>query len=101
MKATRLRWKLWTLVSKLPKVCPAHAHSLIIDGYRRNPMQDWMCRDGATRCGSCWCGKIQRIPNDERCIMGSTVSPKEWCRNRSLPGELWCAEHLPEDGTNE
>ena len=32
-------------------------------------------------------------PTDERCVMGSPISARAWCRRRALPGELWCKRH--------
>lgn len=61
MTITKLRWRIWGLFSRLPGICPANAHSLVIDGYHRSPAIDRICRqDLAGNGGSCWCGKIRQ-----------------------------------------
>jgi hypothetical protein len=52
----RLRWRIWTLLTRSRRICPANAHSLIIYGERRDPRIDSMCRRDAAANGSCWCG---------------------------------------------
>lgn len=55
----RLRWKVWRLFCKLPNICPAAAHSLIVYGYRDvDPRINWMCRKDCEWNGTCWCGKV-------------------------------------------
>lgn len=59
------RWKLWGLVTRLPSVCPANAHEVIVSNApdrRRSPFADRACRDMAN--GSCYCGKL-RAPGDD------------------------------------
>ena len=58
----RLRWKLWDLVTRLPWVCPANAHSALI--WRTRPLRemavDGACRRDCAANGSCWCNKLRR-----------------------------------------
>jgi len=66
--AERLRWKLWGLVTRLPRVCPASAHEAIVSGapgHRRSPFAGRSCRSGLADRGSCYCGKLRqpgRVP---------------------------------------
>jgi hypothetical protein len=55
--ASKSRWRIWHLLTRFSSVCPANAYSLVIDGQRRNPRIDSMCRDLAN--GSCWCGRLR------------------------------------------
>lgn len=58
----RLRWKLWGLVTRLPNVCPANAHEVIVSRVpygRRSPFIDRSCRELAN--GSCYCGRLRRV----------------------------------------
>lgn len=57
----RIRWRVWSAVSKLPGVCPASAHSRIVMGVRDRPVRiDSMCTRDAADNGVCWCGKVTR-----------------------------------------
>lgn len=60
----RLRWRLWGLITGLPGVCPANAHSVLIWQNWRSVRIDSMCRRGCAETGSCWCGKL-RAERDE------------------------------------
>mgnify|MGYP001551790595 CR=1 FL=1 len=54
-----------------------------------------ICKIARTRsCLSCMA--VLPLDADDRCVMGSTVSPEEWCERFSVPGELWCVEHAAE-----
>ncbi len=59
MSLTKLRWLIWWRLAKVPGICPANAHSLIIDGCRRDPRIDAICRDICPPQTACWCGKIR------------------------------------------
>lgn len=57
----KLRWKLWGLVTRSRRVCPANAHGAII--WRNRPLRE-IGVDGIRRFdlalnGSCWCGNLQ------------------------------------------
>ena len=59
----RFRWWLWWHLCKLPNICPANAHSVLIWKTRRDPRIDAMCRKDAAECdGVCYCGKIRPAP---------------------------------------
>lgn len=64
-RTEKLRWKLWGLVTRSRRVCPANAHLVILGGEkllgrdRQTLRPDWGCREGVARCGSCWCGKLR------------------------------------------
>lgn len=55
------RWKLWGLLVRHPRVCPANAHGALI--WRSHPWWqvgvDRTCRD-LGNAPSCWCGKLRR-----------------------------------------
>jgi hypothetical protein len=57
----RLRWKLWDLVTRSRRVCPANAHSAII--WRTRPLReigvDGICRRDLAANGACWCGNLR------------------------------------------
>lgn len=55
----RTRWKIWGWLTKLPNVCPANAHSVVIWRNRRSILVDSACRRDCERNGSCWCGKLR------------------------------------------
>lgn len=55
----KLRWKIWNALTKLPNICPANAHSVVIYGERRDPRVDAACRRDFARNGVCWCGKLR------------------------------------------
>jgi hypothetical protein len=61
--AERLRWKLWGLLTRSRRVCPANAHSALI--WRMRPAReifvDSMCRKDCALNGACWCGNLRRI----------------------------------------
>ena len=44
---------------------------------------------------ACTIRLLGAAPTDERCVMGSPISTRAWCRRRSLPDELWCPRHRP------
>ena len=57
-----MRWRLWGLITRLPRVCPAHAHEAIVSsipGHRRSPFADRACRRSSEDRGSCYCGKLR------------------------------------------
>ena len=58
----RLRWKLWGLVTRSRRVCPANAHGALI--WRTQPLRgvfvDRTCRRDCAATGSCWCGNLRR-----------------------------------------
>lgn len=58
----RLRWKIWGLVIRHPRVCPANAHGAVI--WRTRPLReitvDRACRQGCADNGTCWCGKLRQ-----------------------------------------
>ena len=62
MVSERLRWKLWGLVTRSRRVCPANAHGAII--WRTQPLRgilvDRTCRRDCAATGSCWCGNLRR-----------------------------------------
>lgn len=60
----RLRWRLWGAFCRLPSVCPATAHSLLIWRLPYNPFSVSKCRRDMN-CGTCWCGKL-RDPGAEQ-----------------------------------
>jgi hypothetical protein len=66
--ATKIRWKLWGLMTRLRRVCPANAHLVILGSYkllgpdRHTIFVDEGCREGATHCGACWCGRLRATP---------------------------------------
>jgi len=57
----RLRWKLWGLVTRSRRVCPANAHGALI--WRTQPLRgvfvDSTCRRDCAATGSCWCGNLR------------------------------------------
>ena len=56
----KIRWWLWWHLCKLPNICPANAHSVLIWRMSRDPRIDASCRRDAAECdGTCWCGKIR------------------------------------------
>ena len=57
----RLRWKLWSLVTHLPRVCQSNAHTAVVLTHpdrNRNPFIDGACRRDLAATGSCWCMKL-------------------------------------------
>jgi hypothetical protein len=61
--AERLRWWLWGLACRLPKVCPANAHRVLIltyPGRDHNPLIDSVCRSDCASNGECYCGRLRR-----------------------------------------
>ena len=58
----RLRWKVWGLVTRSRRVCPANAHGALI--WRVQPLRgvfvDSTCRRDRAATGSCWCGNLRR-----------------------------------------
>lgn len=58
-----LRWKLWGLVTRSRRVCPANAYGVIIDG--SGPLRDiavgHLCRQGCAANGACWCGNLRQV----------------------------------------
>lgn len=55
--SSKSRWLIWGLLTRVSSVCPANAYSLVIDGQRRDPRIDSLCRELAN--GSCWCGRLR------------------------------------------
>lgn len=59
----RLRWRLWGLLIRSRRVCPANAHSAVI--WRMSPLREIginsMCRRDTEANGGCWCGKIRAM----------------------------------------
>lgn len=66
MSETRVHWWLWRQVNRLPNVCPARSHSVIVwNGWKdgrgeRSITIDSSCRSDCERNGACWCGKVRR-----------------------------------------
>ena len=59
--AERLRWKLWGLVTRSRRVCPANAHASIIWGFRdQGLLVDSTCRRDCANNGACYCGNLRR-----------------------------------------
>jgi hypothetical protein len=59
----RLRWMLWSLAVRLPRVCPSNAHTAIVAAYpgrSRNLLIDQACKRDCAAVGSCWCGKLRQ-----------------------------------------
>jgi hypothetical protein len=59
----KFRWWLWALACRLPRVCPANAHTSLILSYpgrRRSPLVDDVCRSDCAANGECWCRKLRR-----------------------------------------
>lgn len=56
----RLRWKLWDLLTRSRRVCPASAHGLLLRGQLRSPLVSGLCRADCARTGSCYCGQLRR-----------------------------------------
>ena len=58
----RIRWKLWGLLTRSRRVCPANAHGAII--WRTQPLRgilvDSTCRRDCAATGSCWCGNLRK-----------------------------------------
>jgi hypothetical protein len=56
----RLRWKLWGLLTRSRRVCPANAHSALI--WRMRPLREILvdpaCRTDCAANGGCWCGNL-------------------------------------------
>jgi hypothetical protein len=63
----RLRWKLWGLVTRSRRVCPANAHGALI--WRTRPLRevvvDGACRRDLAANGSCYCGNLRKESGDE------------------------------------
>jgi hypothetical protein len=61
----KIRWRVWGLMTRLRRVCPANAHGVILGSCklfgrdRQTIFVDEDCREGATRCGTCWCGRLR------------------------------------------
>lgn len=55
----RFRWWLWSTLCRLPQVCPANAHGVLIWRTRNDPRIDGACRCGCADNGACWCGKLR------------------------------------------
>lgn len=56
---SRARWKVAWLLDRLPGMCWANLVSWVLyDERLRDTRQDWMCRQGVARCGTCYCGKV-------------------------------------------
>jgi hypothetical protein len=57
----RLRWKLWGLVTRSRRVCPANAVGAVV--WRTQPLRgilvDGTCRRDCARNGACWCGNLR------------------------------------------
>jgi hypothetical protein len=60
----RTKWRIWSWLCKVPSVCPAKAHTLVIIGERCDPRVDWMCTDNHDRSGVCWCGKLRNLARE-------------------------------------
>lgn len=62
MTAERLRWKLWGLVTRSRRVCPANAHGALLWGTQplRGILVDSTCRRDCVANGSCWCGNLRQ-----------------------------------------
>lgn len=60
-EGSRLRWKLWGLLCRSRRVCPANAHSALIWRTRsvREIAVDDICRRDLAANGCCWCGKLR------------------------------------------
>ena len=52
-------WKAYYLACKLPGICPANAHGVLIWHTRVNPRIDGTCREDCALNGNCWCGKLR------------------------------------------
>jgi hypothetical protein len=56
-----LRWKLFGLLTRSRRVCPANAHSALI--WRTRPLKeigvDSACRSDCAAAGVCWCGNLR------------------------------------------
>lgn len=55
----RLRWRLWGLLTRSRRICPANSHSLLIWGYKRDPRVDGTCRRDCAANGTCYCGNLR------------------------------------------
>jgi len=62
----RLRWKLWGLVTRSRRVCPANAHAALL--WRSRPLReisvDGACRSDLAANGACWCGNLRKETGD-------------------------------------
>ena len=58
---TRIRWKLWGLLTRSRRVCPAAAVGAVV--WRVRPLReitvDDTCRRDCAATGSCWCGNLR------------------------------------------
>ena len=79
----RLGWKLWGLLTRSRRVCPANAHSAVI--WRMRPLReifvDSMCRRDCALNGACWCGNLR----------ARTAQPAPW-----PDGDTIVADDVPE-----
>jgi hypothetical protein len=58
-----LRWKLWGLITRLPRMCPSNAHTAIVlthPGRNRGVFVDRACRRDCAVNSTCWCGKLRQ-----------------------------------------
>jgi hypothetical protein len=102
-EGSRLRWKLYGWLCKLPNICPARAHSVLIWRTDRDPRIDDVCRRDCENNGVCWCGKLRalghvgKLPTvSARLFVEEFGEPVGW-RN-SDTGRLWVLhEHAGED----
>lgn len=59
-----LGWKLWGLLTRFRRVCPANAHGAVIGHTRplREVFVDRTCRADCALNGACWCGNLRTGP---------------------------------------
>lgn len=58
-KGNRLDWWLFRHLSRVPGLCVAKLHGLLIWRTREDPRINAMCRRDLAANGSCWCGKLR------------------------------------------
>jgi hypothetical protein len=56
---TKLMWRIWGAACRLPNVCPANAHGVLIWQTQADPRINWVCREDCARNRTCWCGKLR------------------------------------------
>jgi hypothetical protein len=63
----RIGWKLWGLLTRSRRVCPANAHGAVI--WRTRPLReifvDSVCRQDCALNGQCWCGNLRAVSRDD------------------------------------
>lgn len=69
-----LRWRIATLIDKLPGQCWADLCSWALHDRRDDPGYRWAspwspigpsCRNDLARVGSCYCGKLRATPDED------------------------------------